>query len=352
MQKRNMKVMKRIITSALLLAALLVAGTDRTAADNNVKRLTFSNPIIPRSVPDPTIIRGEDGFFYLYGTEDSRNIPIFRSKNLVDWLFVGTVFSESTRPACVGPGSGGTPGSSAMMWAPDINYIDGQYVLYFSIGVWGYGEKCGVGVATSDRPEGPFVDRGVVLMANEIGVHNSIDQFYIRDNGKNYLIWGSFFGIYMIQLTEDGLRIMPGAQKVQIAGSLMEASYVYKRDGYYYLFGSAGFCCEGANSTYHVVYGRSTNLAGPYVNKSGGRMLDNQCEVLLQSNDFVAGPGHNAEFVEDDNGDTWIPYHGYLRAKADLGRVVLLDKVQWKDGWPFIENSSPSTTSAAPYFKE
>ena len=180
----------------------------------------------------------------------------------------------------------------------------------------------------------------------------SIDQFYIEDNGKKYLIWGSYNGIYMIELTDDGLRVKPGAQKVQLVGNLTEASYVYKRDGYYYLFGSTGTCCEGANSTYQVIYGRSDKLEGPYVNKSGGRMLDNQSETLIEGDDFVAGPGHNAEFVVDDNGDTWIPYHGYLRDNEGLGRVVFIDKVQWKDGWPYVEGGHPSRTSTAPYFKE
>ena len=51
---------------------------------NNAKRLTFSNPIIKQSVPDPTIIKANDGYFYLYGTEDTRNMPIYRSRNLID----------------------------------------------------------------------------------------------------------------------------------------------------------------------------------------------------------------------------------------------------------------------------
>ena len=339
--------MKQTFKSALLSAVLLAAGICTVTADDDIKRSTYENPVIPSSTLDPTIIKcEEDGFYYLYGTEDTRNMPIYRSKNLVDWIFVGTAFNEASRPACVGPNSG------AGLWAPDINYINGQYVLYFSIGVWGQTEKCGVGVATSDRPEGPFVDRGVLFRSQDIGVTFSIDQFYIEDNGKKYLIWGSYNGIYMIELTDDGLRVKPGAQKVQLVGNLTEASYVYKRDGYYYLFGSTGTCCEGAKSTYHIVYGRSDKLEGPYVNKSGGRMLDNQSETLIEGDDFVAGPGHNAEFVVDDNGDTWIPYHGYLRDNEGLGRVVFIDKVQWKDGWPYVEGGHPSRTSTAPYFKE
>ena len=54
--------------------------------------------------------------------------------------------------------------------------------------------KSGVGVATSERPEGPFVDRGAMFTSETIGVNNSIDQFYIEDGGKKYLVWGSFWG--------------------------------------------------------------------------------------------------------------------------------------------------------------
>lgn len=334
---------------------LIMAGIITASADNDEKRLTYNNPIIASSTPDPTVIRAEDGYFYLYGTEDHHNMPIYRSRNLVDWIFVGTAFTDATRPRTVSPyvkytNSDGST-TSAMMWAPDANYINGQYVLYYAIGVWGNGSKSGVGVATSDRPEGPFVDRGAVFLGEDIGVNNSIDQFYIQEDGKNYLIWGSFSGIYIVQLTDDGLRVMPGATKQQIAGNFMEASYVYKsKEGYYYLFGSDGTCCNGASSTYRVVYGRSTSLFGPYVTKNGSTLLNNNREVLLQGNDFVAGPGHNAEFITDDNDDTWIIYHGYLKDNASLGRVVFLDQVKWEDGWPYIEGGTPSETSKAPYF--
>lgn len=343
--------MKKILFTIVIAFAAILSSS----ADDSAKRLTYTNPIIKKSIPDPTIIKADDGYFYLYGTEDTRNMPIYRSRNLVDWMFVGTAFTEATRPRTVNPyvsyknSEGNTV--SAMMWAPDINYINGQYVLYYAIGVWGIEWKSGVGVATSERPEGPFVDRGAVFISDEIGVQNSIDQFFIEEGGKNYLVWGSFRGIYIIQLTDDGLRVMPGATKKQLAGGLMEASYIYKKDGYYYLFGSAGSCCDGASSTYHVVYGRSTNLMGPYVNKNGGTMLNNQAETLLKGDSFVAGPGHNAEFVEDDKNQTWIIYHGYLKEEADKGRCVFLDQVKWSNGWPYIENSVASKQSAAPYFQ-
>lgn len=302
--------------------------------------LVYRNPVVNRSLPDPTIIKAHNGNFYLYATEDIRNTPIFRSKDLIKWEQVGTAFTDATRPTFEKNGG---------LWAPDINYINGKYVLYYSMSVWGGGETCGIGVAISNGPEGPFVDKGKLFRSNEIGVHNSIDQFFISDNGKNYLVWGSFNGIYAIELTEDGLAIQPGAVKQQIAGTAFEASYIHKRNGYYYFFGSWGSCCEGLKSTYKTVYGRSTSLFGPYVNKQGGSMMDNNYDVLIQGNDFFKGVGHNAEIVTDNDGQDWIMYHGYS-VKNYNGRVLMLDKVQWKNDWPYVEGNAPSSEAIKPVF--
>ena len=148
------------------------------------------------------MIRDGKGTYYLYATENTRNLPIFKSDNLVDWKFVGTAFTEETRPQMVPDG---------MIWAPDIQKIGDKYVLYYSKSRWGGEWECGIGVATSDSPEGPFTDMGKMFISKEIGVQNSIDPFYIEDEGKKYLFWGSFRGIYGIELTEDGLRVKPGA---------------------------------------------------------------------------------------------------------------------------------------------
>lgn len=334
--------MNRIITSAF--ALLLAFGA--VHAGNGDGNPEYTNPIIKRSVPDPTIIKAEDGYFYLYGTEDIKNMPIFRSKNLVDWNFIGTAFTSDARPKTVRPAK-----PNGMMWAPDINYINGQYVLYYTIGCWGEEWDSGIGVATAKTPEGPFTDQGQLIDSRKIGVQNSIDQFFIRDKGKNYLVWGSFSGIYIIQLTDDGLSIMPGAQKQQICGRQAEASYIYKHKGYYYYFGSVGSCCEGARSTYHLMYGRSKSLFGPYLTKSGERILDGKYDTLIKGDDFVAGPGHNAEFMEDDKKQTWIIYHGYLRENAHEGRQVFLSQVKWKGGWPYVDGGVVARKAAAPYFK-
>lgn len=320
----------------ILAASLLLSASVCTFAGD-----TYTNPVINTSLPDPTVIRADDGYFYLYATEDIRNLPIYRSRDLTDWQFVGTAFTDDTRPQWNKKGN---------MWAPDINKIGDKYVLYYSKSEWGGEWTCGIGAATADRPEGPFTDHGALFISSEIGVRNSIDQFYIEDNGHKYLFWGSFHGIYGIELSDDGLSVKPGAVKKQVSGTFMEGTYIHKRGKYYYLFGSAGTCCEGARSTYRVTYGRSENLFGPYVDKKGQRLLDNHYEVMLHGDDTFVGTGHNAEFVTDDLGQDWILYHGYKKAEADDGRVVFLSRVDWKDGWPEVAGSVPEKENVKPSF--
>ncbi len=301
---------------------------------------TYRNPVVSYSLPDPTIIKAADGYFYLYATEDTRNTPIHQSIDLVTWKFLGTAFTSETRPSFE-PNGG--------IWAPDINFIDGQYILYYSMSVWGGEWTCGIGVATSNKPEGPFTDRGKLFRSNEINVRNSIDPFFIEDKGKNYLFWGSFHGIFAIELAADGLSVKPGAEKRQMAGTAYEGTYILKKDGFYYFFASTGSCCEGIKSTYTTVFGRSENLFGPYLNKSGKSMSDNNHEILIRGNDRFAGTGHNSEIVSDIQGKTWILYHAVDKTNPK-GRVLMLDEVQWKNGWPFVEGNTASLSWTRPSF--
>lgn len=215
-----------------LIAVALVAGCVLPMAQAR----KYSNPVINRSAPDPTVLRDDDGTYWLYATENVRNVPIYRSDNLVDWTLTGTAFTNETRPQMVPDGS---------IWAPDIQKIGDKYYLFYSKSRWGGEWECGIGVATADKPEGPFTDHGKLFISNEIGVQNSIDPIYVEDGGKKYMFWGSFRGIYAIELSDDALSVRPGAKPIRIAGTLTEGTNIYKRDGYYYLIGSAGSCCDG-----------------------------------------------------------------------------------------------------------
>jgi arabinan endo-1,5-alpha-L-arabinosidase len=305
---------------------------------------TYTNPVVAQSLPDPTIIRAADGYFYLYATEDTRNTPIYRSSDLVNWTFQKTAFTNSTRP---------TFEPSGGIWAPDINYINGKYVLYYSMSVWGGEQTCGIGVATAQNPQGPFTDLGKLFRSNEISVQNSIDPFYIEDNGKKYLFWGSFHGIYYVELSDDGLSLKnpDDPQPKQVAGTAFEGTYILKRGNYYYLFASVGSCCDGLNSTYKLVVGRSQSLFGPYVNKPGSGMMSNNYTMVVGANDRFVGNGHCSEIVQDDAGNDWMLFHGWDKNNAGNKRVLLLNQLKWdNEKWPYVEENSPAVSAEEPFF--
>ena len=297
-------------------------------------RVSYTNPIVREDAPDPTIIKA-NGLYYLYATGEK----IYRSNNMINWQYVRKVFEGKTRPSFVDVSS---------YWAPCITKQNNRYVLYFALSTWGGVDAAGIGVATASTPEGPFDianGNGKLFQSGEVGVKNSIDPNYIEENGRKYIIWGSFYGIYGIELNSDGLTVKDTRNKFQLAGTYFEAPYIYKRGGYYYLFGSIGSCCEGDNSTYQTVVGRSTSFTGPYTARNGGKMLDNSFEVLLSGNSVWAGPGHNSRIIEDNSGTTWMTYHAYIKGQSNIGRTALIDEVKWSnDGWPYFTNGVPSNT--------
>ena len=303
----------------------------------------YKNPVINNDAPDPTVVRGKDGKFYAF-TTGGGNTPVYCSENMVDWEFYGNAYTNANVPNFV-PNAG--------LWAPDANYIKNKYVLYFSMSTWGGEWEAGIGRAVAVKPGGYYSEAKLLFNSREIGVQNSIDPVVFQEGSRKYLIWGSFRGIYITELTADGLELMDKTDIQKIAGSAYEGIYIHKRDDYYYMFGAWGSCCDGVKSTYRVVVGRSRSLFGPYFNKNGDRMLDNHHETILVGNDKVKGPGHTSQIITDDNGTDWIFYHGYDVNDPNAGRKMYLDKVNWdKDGWPTIGTGVPTTARVkAPYFK-
>jgi arabinan endo-1,5-alpha-L-arabinosidase len=301
--------------------------------------LAYENPVFEPILADPTAIRTDDGTYYAYGTQDdwgdgegSRIAPIVRSENLVDWEYVGEAFEEKP------------DWKDGNVWAPAVTVVDGEWILYYSLSVWG-DEDPGIGVATADSPEGPFTDHGELIRSSDIGVPNSIDPFYIEDGGTPYLFWGSFNGIYGIELGAD--RRSLAGEKFLIAGERYEGTYIEEVDGTYYFFGSSGSCCEGAFSTYRVEVGRSASLEGPYVNANGEDLRERPGEVVVDDGEAFHAPGHNS-MVTDDAGQRWLLYHAYdtdqFWIRNTPRRPLCLDPITWDDGWPTVPGQSPSTS--------
>ena len=292
--------------------------------------MTYTNPVITfSSAADPTVIRTEEGF-YLYATQtNSYWIPIYFSKDLVNWEFKRSAFRNATKPKPdVLPGGGA-------FWAPEIRYINGKYVLYFSWAKWGDGSISYTAVATSDSPVGDFLNAKPLLITDDFG-SNCIDQFYYEEDGKKYMFVGSFNGIYVTELTDDGLSVKRDADgklvlKKQVCGRAFEGTNIYKKGKYYYLFASINNCCDGINSRYKVVVGRSEKLLGPYVDRKGKDMLDNSWELVLEGDgETFFGPGHNSIIIPDDAGTDWMIYHSYVKENGAVGgRLGMLDRIVW-----------------------
>ncbi|HEY3371146.1 MAG TPA: family 43 glycosylhydrolase [Prolixibacteraceae bacterium] len=326
---------------------------DRTCMVLDSARLTYVNPVFQPVLADPTIVKSGDSF-YAYGTEDNWGtegghhlVSVLKSKDLVNWTFQNDAFHE--KPGWKTKGG---------IWAPDVTEVAGKFLMYYAFSTWGDANP-GIGLAIADHPQGPFTDQGKVFDSEEIGVPNSIDPFFMEEQGEKYLFWGSFHGIYAVRLSDDG-RHAEG-DKVQITFSHLEGVYVHKRNGFYYLFGSEGTCCEGAKSTYHVRVGRSRQLLGPYLDKNGNNLLSGPYgELILHGNEDAngfAGPGHNAEIMTDDKGRDWLIYHAMLKSKPLLSnganrRSLMLDPITWVDNWPRITDQQPSVLRQnGPIFK-
>lgn len=195
--------------------------------------------------------------------------------------------------------------------------------------------------------------------SKDIGVKNSIDCYVFIEDETVYCVWGSGDGIWIMELSEDGLSLKDGLEtqkenKVQIAGFDLyyndnyEASFIQKKNGYYYLYLSTGGCCAGLQSDYHVVVGRSETLYGPYVGQNG-RAIDgpNRGTTVIQPHlKRGMGPGHCA-IVQDDKGLDWIVYHAYNPSASTTGqqntRTLYIDRIYWNEkGFPICKETYPS----------
>lgn len=302
--------------------------------------VTYSNAIFTNfSLPDPDVIRGDDGYFYLYATEhkrndpDMKNSPIMRSPDLISWTRVGSLFTDSTHPQITDQDAG--------IWAPSVNKVGNKYVIYYSQPGKNY--KHAIGVAVSDSPTGPFTDLGKLIDSNEQGVEISIDAYLYQEDGRNYLFWGSFRSISVLELTEDGTAIKNKAtqKRREVAGGQYEASVVLKRDNWYYLIVSTGDYSKGG--TYRIVVGRSQSVFGPYVDKNGNDMMSVHHELVLKGNSTFSSPGHCSRIITDDAGQDWILYHAYPNDKDY--RCLMLDRINWVDGWPVSPGQQPTSQS-------
>jgi len=231
------------------------------------------------------------------------------------------------------------PGGGA---APDVIKIgDRYYVAYGSTGGGlggGHSGTIHVMWTKSLDPKSPdfkFNDDSVVASSNGVEDCDAIDPSFLLDptTGKLWLSYGTYFGfIRIVELDPKTGKRVAGNQPVNIAID-MEATDLLYRDGWYYLLGTHGTCCDGPNSTYNIRVGRSKNVLGPYVDNMGIQLLKGGGKLVVAASGRFVGPGHFGRMILGDGVEKFSCHY-----ESDLdrsGRSVLdIRPLLWKDGWP------------------
>jgi arabinan endo-1,5-alpha-L-arabinosidase len=281
---------------------------------------------------DPVLIES-GGEFFLFST--GNNIGAKTSSNLTSWQGAPDVLNSETRPSWL---SQQVPGVSNL-WAPDISYFSGAYHLYYSASTFGSNRSCIGHLSRAALDSGSWVDHGPVLCSNVSSDDNwnAIDPNVIVDReGKPWLSFGSFWsGIKLIELDEQGARL--GTSLVSIAarpnkGGALEAPFIVRRCGYYYLFVSWDSCCKGVDSTYNTRVGRSTAVAGPYLDRDGVDLRQGGGTLVVAGDTRWKGPGHNAVIFTDDA--AYNIYHAYDADKGGAATLRIAELVWDDEGWP------------------
>ena len=269
-------------------------------------------------IHDPSTIMLCDGKYYTFGTGGGGLI----SDDGWTW------HSGAVRPG------GGV--------APDIIHIGDRYYVTYAKGGGGLagGHASNVHVMWTKTldPQSPdfgFKDDTVVASSDGIEDCDAIDPAFLLDptDGRLWLTYGTYFGfIRIVELDpKTGMR-MPNNQPLNIAIDC-EATAMMYRDGWYYLLGTHGTCCDGANSTYNIVVGRSKKVTGPFLDNMGMDMLKGGGKFFVGASGRFVGPGH---FGLLDLGDGVQKFSCHYEADLDQGgRSVLgIRPLLWKDGWP------------------
>jgi arabinan endo-1,5-alpha-L-arabinosidase len=219
-------------------------------------------------------------------------------------------------------------GNTASTWAPDISRFNGKTNVFYAVSTFG-STKSAIGLAqATSMAAGDWVDKGIILSTAAGGSINAIDPAFVTSSsGKPFLTYGSWGnGIYITALDSTTLKPSGNSYRIATASGGLEGANIVYSGGYYYLFASKGLCCQGASSTYKIVYGRSTSITGPYLDKSGVDMKNGGGTVLESSDSLYAASGGQSYA----NGV--LARHRY--GKADGASLLFISDLSFSSGWP------------------
>jgi beta-xylosidase len=264
----------------------------------------YKNPILFADYSDPDVIRVGDDFYMVASSFNVMpGIPVLHSKDLVNWRIINHVYDSLPLEKYDKPAHG--EGS----WAPSIRYHDGKFYVYFCT------PHDGLFVAITENP----AEDWDLHFIEKVELWEDPSPLW-DDDGNAYLVRGKLRAdvLYLHKMSPDGKQIMDNG--VPIFKDLEEQPVIegpkfMKKDGYYYILAPAG----GVSTGWQTVL-RSKNIYGPYEDKV----------VLHKGNTEINGP-HQGGLVELKSGEWWFVH---FQDRDAYGRIVHLQPVTWKDGWP------------------
>ncbi len=313
----------------------MLGATSATAQEK------FTNPILPGFYPDPSICRvGEDYYLITSTFSYYPGVPIFHSKDLVNWKQIGNILDRPEQLDTEGLGV------SRGIFAPAIAHHDGTFYMVTTLI-----DKGGNFVVTAKNPAGPWSDP--VWLPEVNGIDPSL---FFDEGGKAYIIYNSespdnkplYDGHRTIRMQEFDYKNLKtvSAPEILVNGGVdlskkpvwIEGPHIYKHNGYYYLMAAEG----GTSVNHSEVILRSEKVNGPYKPYEKNPILT-QRHLPNDRPNPVSATGH-ADLVQTQNGEWWAiflatrPYD--TEDHYNIGRETFLAPVTWKDGWPIINAES------------
>ena len=316
-------------------------GDDQIYKDNPLKDDEFYTPILQGTYPDPAITKkGDDYYMVASSFAMFPGVPIFHSKDLVNWTDLGGVLDniEEFNPH--------DTGISAGVYAPGITYNPHNDTFYMIVTAFTGGLN-NIVVKTKD----PMKGWGSPIKLAFGGIDPSI---FFDDDGKGYVIHNDapdqgkelYEGHRVIKIWDYDLendRVIPGTDKIIVDGGVditkkpiwIEAPHIYKKDGEYFLM-----CAEGGTGDWHseVIF-KSDNPRGPYVPAPNNPILT-QRHFPKDRKNKIDWAGH-ADIIEGPNGQ----YYGVYLAirpnekdRVNTGRGTFILPVDWTGEYPVFEN--------------
>jgi len=298
------------------------SGNPFAAFPERDAEITYTNPVIPGFYSDPSICRvGEDYYLISSTFEYFPGVPIFHSKDLVNWEQIGHCIHRKEQ----------LPKGVNIFAATLRHHKDTFYMITTNLtGTFGNF------YVSATNPAGPWSDPVF------IDVPGIDPDLFFDDDGKTYVISSPFI-LYEIDL-EKG-ELLGKGRKVWngTGGRYAEGPHIYKKDGYYYLMGAEG----GTEEAHSETIARSHSIWGPYTDNPANPILAH-ANAAGQGNP-IQGVGH-ADIIQAHDKSWWMVFHGYRtvsdKAHHILGRETCLAPVSWpKNAWPVVNGNGTVTVN-------